>query len=189
MQGTLVLILGPSGSGKGTLIRHVKEYHPNFIFPVSCTTRAPRPKEKDGEVYYFISKEEFKTRIANDEFLEWAIVHGDNYYGTLKKEILAPLERGQVVFREVDIQGVQSIKKLIPQKNLITIFLMTPSWDALKSRIVKRAQISESELQKREESYHKEIAFKDNCDHIIINRQGHLNEAIEQLETILAKIS
>lgn len=188
MQGKLILILGPSGSGKGTLINHAKAKYPDFVFPVSCTTRDPRPGEQDGDVYHFISKEEFKERIAQGEFLEYAVVHNDNYYGTLKSEILEPLEQGKVVFREVDLQGVRSIQELIPVENLTTIFTTTTSWEELAERITGRAPISEEELAYRQESYEEEVKFIPEADHIIYNRKGEIEEAKAELEEVIQTI-
>lgn len=172
MKGKLILILGPSGSGKSTLINYVKTEFPDFVFPVSCTTRAMRPGEIAGDVYHFISKAEFQAKIAADEFLEYAIVHGDNYYGTLKSQILEPLAEGKIVFREVDIQGVKSLQKLIPKDKLKTIFIKTSKindWEELKRRITSRAEISNEELERRYKSYLTEIEFADMADQIIYN--------------------
>ncbi|PIQ79197.1 guanylate kinase [Candidatus Peregrinibacteria bacterium CG11_big_fil_rev_8_21_14_0_20_41_10] len=188
ITGKLILILGPSGSGKGTLIRYIKANYPNYLFPVSCTTRPPRPREVDGEIYYFITKEEFKEKIEQDKFLEWAIVHEENYYGTLKSEILDPLKQGKTVFREVDVQGVESIKKIIPAKNLRTIFVTTESWQDLEKRITGRSDVAPTELEHRHKSFEKEIRFKDQCDFIIVNRQGKLNATKRELNRILNKI-
>ncbi len=88
-----------SGSGKGTVIAHLRKVFPDAVFPLSCTTRSPRPGEKDGEVYHFINKEEFQRRIKAGDILEWAIVHHDNYYGTLKQPILDALKAGKIVIR------------------------------------------------------------------------------------------
>jgi guanylate kinase len=191
MKGKLILILGPSGSGKGTLINYVKTEFPNFVFPVSCTTRAMRPGEIAGDVYHFISKAEFQAKIAADEFLEYAIVHGDNYYGTLKSQILEPLAEGKTVFREVDIQGVQSLQKLIPKDKLKTIFIKTSKindWEELKRRITSRAEISNEELEQRYKSYLTEIEFADMADQIIYNE--NLDRAKNDLKnTILQFIA
>ncbi|MBP7819267.1 guanylate kinase [Candidatus Gracilibacteria bacterium] len=191
MKGKLILILGPSGSGKGTLINYVKTEFPNFVFPVSCTTRAMRPGEIAGDVYHFISKAEFQAKIAADEFLEYAIVHGDNYYGTLKSQILEPLAEGKTVFREVDIQGVQSLQKLIPKDKLKTIFIKTSKindWEELKRRITSRAEISNEELEQRYKSYLTEIEFADMADQIIYNE--NLDHAKNDLKnTILQFIA
>ena len=99
-KGLLVIISGPSGAGKGTVIQHLKEDYPEFIYPISHTTREIRPGEKDGEVYHFISKAKFESGIRKGEFLEFARVHKNNYYGTLKKTIVDALKMGKVIIRE-----------------------------------------------------------------------------------------
>src|SRR6185503_18010602 len=104
MQGKLILVIGPSGSGKSALIAYLREVAPNIIFPVSCTTREKRLGEKEGETYYFVSEEEFDERITQEAFLEWAS-YGGHRYGTLKSEILPELTAGNTVVREVEIQG------------------------------------------------------------------------------------
>ncbi|MFA6521596.1 MAG: guanylate kinase, partial [Candidatus Gracilibacteria bacterium] len=98
-KGKFFLILGPSGSGKGTVMNFLKKEFSQAVFPVSATTRTPRPREKNGEVYNFLTKEDFERKIAAGEFLEWAIVHHDNYYGTLKKPIMDALDAGKMVIR------------------------------------------------------------------------------------------
>lgn len=187
--GKLILILGPSGSGKGTIIKYLKETHPEFIFPISYTTRSARPNEKDGEVYHFISKEEFQDKIAQDELLEYAIVHEDNYYGTIKSEILTPLKEGKTVIREVDIQGVESILEILKNQKVYTLFITTPSWEDLEKRIKERAEISDEELEKRENSYKKEIVHKSKCDYLLENEYGKQEDAFAAIDKIIKEIS
>ena len=124
----LILILGPSGSGKGTVLAYLKEKHPEFVFPVSCTTRSKRRNEKDGEVYNFVSSAEFEKRIENGDFLEWALVHNKHYYGTLKTPIMEALGKDKVVVREVDVQGLKSIREIISENQLTSVFLVVKDW-------------------------------------------------------------
>lgn len=187
-RGHLFLILGPSGSGKGTVIVHLRRVFQAAVFPISCTTRAPRPGEKSGEVYYFVDKSEFQRRIQAGDFLEWAIVHNDNYYGTLKSPILDAIAGGKKVIREVDIQGVESIRALVPRDQVTSIFITTPSWENLRSRILKRSQISADELAKREASFRKEIAYSKKCDFIVRSEEGKIAEVCGEVEGIIRNV-
>jgi guanylate kinase len=183
--GKLILILGPSGSGKGTIIKYIKKNYPEFVFPRSYTTREMRPGEKEGEVYHFISKEEFKSKIQNGEFLEYATVHQDNLYGTIKSEILEPLKAGLTVVREVDIQGVEAIWDKFGKENVTTIFITTPSWDDLRDRILGRADMTFEQLEKREQSYHAEMKFAALCDHTIESITGEIDKALAHTKKII----
>jgi len=185
MKGKLFLILGSSGSGKGTVLSALRQKHKDWIFPLSCTTRDKRPHEKDGEVYNFISKKEFQVKIDAGEFLEWATVHQDNRYGTLKKPILEALEAGKTVVREVDVQGLYSIRDLIPEDQLISIFLTVKSWDVLKARILKRSKISDDEMGKRHESYLRESKWATECDFVVESVEGDQEKIIKKIENII----
>ena len=134
-KGLLVLIAGPSGVGKGTVISGLKKDYPEYVYPISGTTREIRPGEKAGDVYHFITKKKFEDGIKNGEFLEYAHVHETDYYGTLKKPIFDALKKGLVVVRELDVQGFHAVKKQIPAKNLLTIFLKAKSKEDLVRRI------------------------------------------------------
>lgn len=187
--GKLILILGPSGSGKGTVFKALRQNHPDFVFPLSCTTRDPRPGEKDGEVYHFVTKEEFQARMAADEFLEWAVVHGQNYYGTLKEEILKPLREGKTVIREVDVQGLRSIRDLIPDEHLCSIFLTVDGWETLRNRILKRSALPEEELERRRQSFMKEMEWQKECDLVIVSIEGEIEKLINDVEAALQTLN
>lgn len=185
--GRLFLILGPSGAGKGVTIQCVRKRFPDAVFPVSCTTRPSRPQEKDGEVYHFISKQEFDWKIKSGEFLEWAVVHHDNRYGTLKQEILDPLEQGKMVIREVDMQGVESILKILPKDQIVSIFITTKSWEILKDRIMRRQKESDAELEKRHQSYLKEMEFSKQCDYVVESEEGKQMKLCDEVSAIMEK--
>jgi len=185
LRGKLFLIVGPSGSGKGTVISILKEKYPGFVYPVSYTTRKPREGEKEGEVYHFISKDKFEKGIEKGDFLEYAIVHSNNYYGTAKKEIVDALESGAVVIREVDIQGFNSIKKLIPKENLISIFMKVSDRDDLERRILKRGELPEDELERRMQSALDEISQADKCDYQVENKWGEIDACVSNVEKIV----
>ena len=164
MSSKFILVIGPSGVGKGTMLQLLRERHPEVVFPISATTRDPRPGEKEGETYYFISKEDFESKIEENEFLEYACVHGKNYYGTLKKQIVDALDEGKTVVREIDYQGYLSVLKTDLAPRVKSIFILPPSIERLKERIRDRAPISEEELDARMESLQKEIAVAEECD-------------------------
>ena len=185
LTGKLVLVVGPSGSGKGSIIRELRKKHPDWVYPVSHTTRPIRPGEEDGLVYRFISKEEFEKRITEGRFLEYAIVHGEHYYGTDKGRIMDELEAGNVVVREVDIQGFNSIVEGIPGENLISVFVEVKSLEDLKERIRGRAEMSDEELARRMESARDEIAQADKCDFRLVNEAGQLEASVDKVEGMI----
>lgn len=184
-NGKLFLIVGPSGSGKGTVINMFKKKFSGFIYPVSYTTRLPREGEVDGEVYHFVSKDEFKRMIEGGEFLEYAVVHSDNYYGTSKKDIIDGLKAGAVVMREVDIQGFDSIRKVVPKENLVSIFMEVTDREDLKGRILRRGEMDDEELQKRMKSALDEIARADECDYRVENEWGKIGECVGSVQKIV----
>jgi len=167
MIGKIYFILGPSGVGKGTSIDILKENFDDFFFPVSVTTRKKRECEKEGSVYNFISKKKFEEMIKQDDLLEYAHVHNLNYYGTRKKEILENIENGKIVIREIDIQGFIQAKKIIPKKNLVSIFLDIEDFDLLQKRIKNRSSITDEEVKQRMKTAKKEIEKKNLCDFVI----------------------
>jgi len=185
LSGKLFLIVGPSGSGKGTVIKALQQKYKGFFYPISYTTREPREREKDGESYHFITKEKFKKMIEEGDFLEYAVVHSDNYYGTAKKEIMDALGGGAVVIREVDIQGFHSIRKLVPKENLISIFMKVPNLNDLKGRIEMRGAIEPEELQRRLDSAAKELSQAGDCDYQVHNEWGKIKSCVSDVEGII----
>lgn len=186
-KGLLVLIAGPSGVGKGTVIEQLKKDYPQFVFPISCTTREMRPGEREGVVYHFESKENFLEGIKNGEFLEYACVHETNYYGTLKKPIMEALKEGKVVVREVDVQGFHSIKEHIPKKNLLTIFIRAKSEQDLIARIKKRSKLSDEEIVRRMESARKEMADMDAFDYQVWSFDNQVPKCVSDVESLIIK--
>lgn len=185
LSGKLFLIVGPSGSGKGTVIKSLAAKFPGFVYPISYTTREPRAREKNGEVYHFISRMEFERMIKNDELLEYAVVHSNNYYGTAKKEIFDALMAGAVVVREVDIQGFHSIRKLIPKENLVAIFMKVSNLDDLRGRILMRGALPDEELKRRLDSAAKELAQAGDCDYQVANEWGKMKQCVAEVEGII----
>lgn len=183
-KGILFLISGPSGVGKGTVIKELKKIFVGFVYPVSYTTREMRPGEKDGEVYHFVSKDVFEKDIESGEILEWARVHGDNYYGTSKKQIMSALKEGKVVVREVDVQGVISIKKVIPRENLVTIFLKAKNKKELMSRIKGRSKLPVDELKRRMQSAEKELRLADEFDYQVWSLENQIPKCVADVVQI-----
>ncbi|MCI0532789.1 guanylate kinase [bacterium] len=183
----MILIIGPSGSGKSTLIEYIRARFPEIVYPTSCTTRARRDGEKEGDVYHFVGIDEFKERESRGEFLETAS-YGGHWYGTLKSEIFPALESGKVVLREVEVQGARLIKERIPRERLVIIFIDSGSWEELTKRITNRAKISHEELEKRRRRYEDEISFKESADYIVRNSEGHIEEAKNEIAKIIGTI-
>ncbi|MCK5460726.1 guanylate kinase [Candidatus Gracilibacteria bacterium] len=185
-QGKIFFISGPSGVGKGTLISELQKKYPEFVFPPSCTTRSPRPGEKEGETYFFISLEEFKQKIKEGAFLEYACVHSQNFYGTLKEALLRPLKEGKIVIREFDVQGFEQARKTLPKESFTSIFLKpAEKVESLIERIRARAPISDDEIKKRVLSMKKELKKAGIYDHIIISKFGEINRLVSETEAII----
>lgn len=186
-MGRFILVVGPSGSGKSALLDYLKAELPEVVFPISCTTRTPRPGEVAGEKYFFISKEEFEQREKNGEFIEWA-QYGGNYYGTLRSQIDEPIAAGKLVVREVEVQGAQQLQKLFPKEILKIIFIDAGEWEALERRIVARAPIDGPELLARRKRYEDERAFMPQADVVVRNPDGGLEVAkhdfVEAVQTL-----
>jgi len=190
-EGKLVLIIGPSGVGKSVILRHLRKTHPEFHFPKSATTRARREGE-GTELYAFVTEAEFDDLIERSKFLETAVVHGVGRYGTLIDEIIPFIMDGKTVVREVDVQGFDTISRDpffsgdTHPFELQSIFIVPENTEQLVRRIQKRAPISEDELQRRIKSMEKEFMYAEQCTHKVINRDGHLNETIAEVEQLIA---
>jgi len=183
--GKFFLLIGPSGVGKGTIIKELKKRHSDWLFPISVTTRSKRPGEIEGKTYYFFSKKEFKKKEKMGEFLETACVHDDNYYGILKETIFQALREGKIIFREVDIQGAETIKKKIASENLITIFLLPPSLEILKKRITQRSPLKKEEVLQRMHSAKIEIKKASKCDFILQTEDQKVEKTVQDVEKII----
>ncbi|KND46981.1 MAG: guanylate kinase [Parcubacteria bacterium C7867-004] len=176
MRGKLVAIVGPSGSGKGTLMKRARSVYPDILFPVSCTTRDPRPGEVDGTDYHFLTAAEFDRRIESSEFIEWA-QFGAHKYGTEKKEILPHLEMGELVMREFEVQGTRLLRDLLPPDEFVTIYIDAGSWEGMARRVRDRAPITDEELEKRRLRYLDERTFKDEATYVVQNPDGGQEQA------------
>ncbi len=185
MKGLFVAISGPSGVGKGTIINLLKERIKSLVFVLSLTTRAPRPGEKDGEQYHFVSREDFEAKMAAGEFLETAQVHDKDYYGVLKKPVEEALSDGKVVVREVDVQGIANLKKVIPPDQLMTIFIKPENLDFLRNHIEKRSELPPEEIQRRLESVEKEMAEAVHFNYQFTNYENRLESCYLDIEGVI----
>jgi guanylate kinase len=175
-QGRFIVLVGGMGSGKSMLMKHAIATHPELVLPYSYTTRPRRPDAVENDHYRFVSVEEFEQMIAEGAFLEWARF-GDNYYGTLKKEVEGDLQAGKVLLKEMEVQGVRQTRELLPQGQFISVFIDAGPWEVLKKRALKRAPMSDEELAKRKQRYEDERTFKDEADIVITNYEGMQEEA------------
>ncbi len=186
MRGKIFFFSGPSGVGKGTLINMLREKHPEWVFPPSCTTRDPRPGEVEGETYFFITHKEFSQRIEAGEFLEWAEVHGGNRYGTLFHKLVDPISEGKIVIREFDVQGFLQARERLPREDFVSIFI-TPEHgeQELIERILRRDSMSGEEIQRRMHSMRKELAESSKYDSVIVSRENKLDQLLSDAESII----
>ena len=168
--GKLIIFSAPSGSGKSTLVNYLMEQHPELqlAFSISCTSRAPRGKEQNGVEYFFLSPEEFKKKIANDEFLEYEEVYEDRFYGTLKSKVEVQSQAGQNVVFDVDVKGGVNIKKHYGSRAL-SVFIQPPSVEELRNRLVGRATDAPEVIEQRLNRAEYELSFADKFDRIVIN--------------------
>ena len=179
-RGTLFVVSSPSGGGKGTIIRHVLDCVENLSYSVSFTTRAPRPNEIHGREYFFVGRETFDEMVAAGEFLESACVHG-NFYGTSKKQILEETGAGADIVLEVDVQGAASVRKLLMDS--VSIFILPPSYEVLRQRLIARGTDSPDELQVRLRNAPEELKQYSAFDYVIINDE--IERAAGQLASII----
>ena len=187
--GTLILVVGLPGSGKGTLIEHLRGRFPAIVFPPSWTTRPPRPGERDGEVYHFAAAEEFDRAAREGKFLEWVSIDGGHRYGTLKDAILEPLREGKTVLREVEVEGARRLRTLVQDFRFVTIFVDTESWERSRERMLRRAPMPPEELEARRMRFERERAFRAEADHTVESREGELPRAKEQIEDLVRSIT
>ena len=179
-RGTLFVVSSPSGGGKGTIIRRVLEVVENLSYSVSYTTRAPRPGEVNGREYFFVSRDIFEEMGAAAEFLEWACVHG-NLYGTAKRQIAEETAAGLDIILEVDVQGAASVRQLLMDS--VSIFILPPSPEVLRQRLIARGTDSAEELEVRLRNAPEELKQYSAFDYVIINDE--IERAAHQLASII----
>lgn len=182
-KGKLIVFSAPSGSGKTTIVRHLlKQDHLNLEFSISATSREKRGNEVHGKDYYFLSASEFKTKIKNEEFLEWEEVYRDNFYGTLKTEVERIWAKGKHVIFDIDVSGGLRIKRKFPEETL-AVFVKPPSIDELKIRLKKRQTESADKINMRIAKASAELATAPLFDVIIEN--DNLEKALQEAETLV----
>lgn len=179
-KGNLIVLSGPSGAGKDSIIRELKNYYHNFWVSVSMTSRAPRGEEVEGIDYFFVSKEEFESHIKRNDFLEYAMYNG-NYYGTPKSKINDFLIQGKDVILEIEIQGALKIKEEFPEA--IFIFIMPPSMRELVNRLKKRNTENIDKIIERFKKAYQEINYYNNYNYVVVN--DDLEEAVKKVWAIL----
>lgn len=179
-RGMLIVVSSPSGGGKGTLIDRVLQTVPGVSYSVSYTTRTPRAGEQDGREYFFVSRNAFEEMIARDDFLEWANVYG-HLYGTSRSQVEREREAGRDIILEIDVQGAESIRGLAP--DAVTVFILPPSFELLKNRLVARGTDSPTDLERRLRGAPAEVDQYKNFQYVILN--DDINRASAQLASVV----
>ena len=179
-RGQLIIISGPSGAGKGTIYNEILKNNKDINFSISMTTREKRPGEKEAKDYYFVTKEEFEKNIEEENFLEYAEVHG-NYYGTPIKPILESLKEGKDIILDIDIQGALNVKNKMEEG--IFIFIMPPTMKELRDRLVKRGTETKEKIIERFKNAYKEINEATKYNYVVINDE--VENAVKKVESII----
>ena len=182
----MVIVSAPSGAGKTTIVKYIIENVPQLQFSISACSREKRHNEIDGKDYYFISAEDFKNKIANDEFVEWEEVYEDKFYGTLKSELERIWSLQKYVIFDVDVKGGVNIKKMYGD-DALSLFIMPTSIEILEERLRNRKTNSEDDIVQRVEKAEYELTFKEQFDRIIINDDLNVaqNEALNAVKDFL----
>ncbi len=181
-QPLLIVISGPSGAGKDTIMQRMKERGMPFHFVVTATTRPRRENEIHGRDYFFVSKEEFARMIDEDELIEYAIVYGD-YKGIPKQQVREALASGQDVIMRIDVQGAETVRKLAP--NAVMIFMTVDNEQELERRLRERKTENAEELALRIATARKELQRVDAFDYIVVNADDHLDRAVDTIQAII----
>lgn len=177
MKPHLTVIAGPSGVGKGTVVKELKRKYAEPFYSVSLTTRPPREGEVNGEDYHFVTDEQFDKMIADDGFLEWALVHKTHRYGTPRQPVEEALAAGRPAILEIDLDGARQVKAHKP--DALMVFLEPPSWEELSQRLIGRGSETDEQIARRLETARIEMAAKDEFDKIVIN--DDLAKAVEEV--------
>lgn len=184
MQGKLIIFSAPSGAGKTTIVRHLLDKDLNLEFSISATSRGKRHTETDGKDYYFLTPEEFRNKIENNEFLEWEEVYAGTFYGTLKSEVERIRTAGKNVIFDVDVVGGSNIKKFYG-KEALAIFVQPPSVSELRNRLISRSTDAPEVIEKRVAKAEYELTFANQFDVIVVNED--LEKAFIEAENCIRK--
>lgn len=176
------VITGPSGVGKGTLIRALFDRVPELGLAISATTRPPRPGEQDGVAYHFLARDEFDRRVGAGDFVEWAEYSG-NRYGTLRSELARHLEAGVPVVLEIELQGARQVREKMPEA--VQVFIAPPSSETLRTRLVGRGTDNAEQVRRRLETADAELAAQPEFTHVVVN--DRLDDAVDELEAIVRR--
>ncbi len=179
-RGLLIVLSGPSGVGKGTLLKEIMNRNSSIFVSVSATTRCPREGEIDGVNYHFVTKDDFRSMVENGDMLEYAMYSG-NFYGTPKSTVEEELAKGHDVVLEIEVQGAMQIKEKL--KEAVLLFVMPPSYEELKNRLAGRGTETEQEIKCRLDAAKEEIAKATRYDYVIVN--DDLNDAVLRTERVL----
>ena len=187
-KGKMLIVSAPSGSGKSTIVQWLMREHPELklYFSISCTSRAPRGTEQDGVEYFFLTPEEFKDKIAKNEFLEYEEVYENRFYGTLKQQVERQREEGQNVVFDVDVKGGVNIKKYYGDEAL-SLFIQPPSVEELRKRLIGRATDTPEAIEQRLAKAEYELTFASQFDHVIVNDDLEIakQEALKTIKSLL----
>jgi len=183
VSGKLVIVAGPSGSGKTTIVRHLLSVFPRLAFSISATSRHKRESERDGEDYYFLTKEQFREKINSGDFIEWEEVYPGSFYGTLRSEVQRLWNSGRHVIFDIDVKGALNLKSQFSD-NSVTIFILPPSVEALEQRLRERNTESEARLEQRVGKALEELSYADKFEKIVHNIE--LGSAFADAEEIVS---
>ena len=188
MKGKMLIVSAPSGSGKSTIVQWLMQEHPELklYFSISCTSRAPRGTERNGVEYFFLTPEEFKDKIAKNEFLEYEEVYDNRFYGTLKQQVERQREAGQNVVFDVDVKGGINIKKFYGDEAL-SLFIQPPSVEELRKRLIGRATDTPEAIEQRLAKAEYELTFAPQFDSVIVNDDLEIakQEALKTIKSFL----
>jgi guanylate kinase len=182
LNNKIIIVTAPSGSGKSTIVAKVMEEIPQLKFSISATTRSPRGQEQDGHAYYFITVEDFKNRIAQQEFLEWEMVYANKYYGTLHNEVKRIQQENSIPILDIDVEGALKVHR-DKQYDVCSIFIKVPSIEELKQRLIHRGTDTKEQIKERITKAAEELTKHDQFNYIVVNKD--IETATEEVISIV----